>query len=114
MSINNDFHIKKKKVIINIRVSKNKMAIVRVEELISRGIVIREYKKIGVCSRSVIKFVGENKYYNYQNGRPLSKILSNKISNPLYNTPFITVNSWFLLLFTVVNEFHNKNIKYYI
>ena len=60
------------------------MASVSVEELISRGIVIREYKKIGFCNRSVIRFVGENKHYNYQNGRPLSKILSNKISSPLY------------------------------
>jgi hypothetical protein len=61
------------------------MAIVSVEELISRGIVSREYKRIGCCYRTVIKFAGENKYYNYENGRPLSKILSNKISNPLYN-----------------------------
>lgn len=56
-----------------------------VEQLISRGIIIREYKKIGCCYRNVIRFADENKYYNYDSNKSLSKILSKKISNPLYN-----------------------------
>lgn len=56
-----------------------------VDQLIERGAIIKEYKKIGCCVRSVIKFAGENKYYNYEYGRPLSKILSNKISNHIYS-----------------------------
>jgi len=57
-----------------------------IEQLIERGIIIKEYKKIGCCIRSVIKFTDENKYYNYEYGKPLSNIFSNKISNPLNNS----------------------------
>ena len=60
------------------------MVSVSAEQLIASGVVVREYKNIGCCNRSELNFVAENNRYKYQNGRPLSKILSNKISNPLF------------------------------
>ena len=56
---------------------------VKLDKLLKYGIAVKEYKRIGVCNRSVIRFTGEDKYFYY--GKSLSKSLRDKISNPIYN-----------------------------
>jgi hypothetical protein len=60
------------------------MVVVNIDRLIGIGVISREYKKIGCCYRTVLKFTDDDKQYYYKYGKPLSKILLNKISNPLY------------------------------
>jgi len=55
----------------------------KLDKLIKYGIVIKEYKRIGCCFRSVVRFTGEEKYFYY--GKSLSKILLDKTSRPIYN-----------------------------